>query len=402
MKTKFRFMAAKFVALAISTSAFADNPTSSGTGFAVTSDGWIMTNAHVVEKCSRIEIKGKGAAFDPRIDATNDLALVKVSVGLPLKPLTFRRTPTRLGEDIVSIGYPLADLLSDSVKITTGNVNALAGLKNDTRYIQISTPIQPGNSGGPVVDRDGFLLGVTSATFSKQAADEIGITAQNINFAIRGSVGDLFMQSQNIQSHSGDKVPAQPVMTTADLADIIAPSVFQILCYGSPVQQSSVQTQDTVTNIPRATANVPLLDASGYDAIGFDYGTLKNVSYQDCRTACETDRQCKAITYNAKHRFCFLKDNVVALIRNSDAMAAYSSAKAADVIVSDFTSYSGVDIPGGDYKRLTRTNYLECFVACVGDNACRAFAYVAKKNECWLKDTLGRPKATKGVDLGVK
>nr|WP_234887035.1 serine protease [Sinorhizobium terangae] len=62
-------------------------------------------------------------------------------------------------------------MLADSVKITTGNVNALAGLKNDTRYIQISTPIQPGNSGGPVVDRDGFLLGITSATFSKQAAD---------------------------------------------------------------------------------------------------------------------------------------------------------------------------------------------------------------------------------------
>ncbi len=101
------------------------------------------------------------------------MALIRISPPEPLTPLTFRRSPTRLGEEIVAIGFPLAELLADSVKITTGNVNALAGLRNDTRYIQISTPIQPGNSGGPIVDRDGLLVGITSATFSKQAADEI-------------------------------------------------------------------------------------------------------------------------------------------------------------------------------------------------------------------------------------
>lgn len=399
MTTILRFMTATIFAMATGTSALADTPISSGTGFAVTSDGWLMTNAHVVEKCSRIEVKGMGVASDPRIDATNDLALIKVSASTPLKPLIFRRAPTRLGEDIVAIGYPLADLLADSVKITTGNVNALAGLKNDTRYIQISTPIQPGNSGGPVVDRDGFLLGVTSATFSKQAADEIGITAQNVNFAIRASVGDLFMQSQSIPGQSGDKQPGQPVLSTADLADKVTPSVHRVLCYGTPTLQTAAVSQET--SLPN-TATGPLLDASGYDAIGFDYATVKNVSYQECRSACETDRQCKAVTYNAKHRFCFLKDNVVALIRNGDALAAYSASKARDVILSDFTSFSGVDIPGGDYKRIRQTSYLECFVACIGDNTCKAFAYVPKKKECWLKDVLARPKAAKGIELGVK
>ncbi|WP_152971308.1 S1 family peptidase, partial [Rhizobium ecuadorense] len=133
---------------------------------------------------------------DPRIDAINDLAVVKITAGELLKPLAFRKSATRLGEDIVAVGYPLAALLADSVKITTGNVNALAGIRNDTRYIQISTPIQPGNSGGPVVDRNGLLLGITSATLSKRTADEIGITAQNVNFAIRASVAELFLQSQ--------------------------------------------------------------------------------------------------------------------------------------------------------------------------------------------------------------
>jgi len=290
MKVTRRAITAGFLALTSATSAFAEEPISSGTGFAVTLDGWLMTNAHVVEGCERIEVKGRGVASDPRIDSTNDLALIKVSSDKPLTPLTFRRAPTRLGEDIVAVGYPLASLLSDSVKITTGNVNALAGPKNDTRYIQISTPIQPGNSGGPVIDRDGFLLGITSATFSKRVADEIGITAQNVNFAIRASVAELFMQSQSIPSQSGDKAAEQVALSTADLAEKISPSVHQVLCYGKP------QSEETVTSLPRPVITESLLDARGYDAIGFDYATLKDVTFQACRSACEGDGQCKAIS----------------------------------------------------------------------------------------------------------
>lgn len=401
MATLFRvFWSAFFFAVLASTS-LAESPTSSGTGFVVTADGWLLTNAHVVQACKRVEVKGRGDATDPRIDATNDLALVKINSAEPLKPLVFRHASTRLGEDILAIGFPLATLLSDSVKVTTGNVNALAGLRNDTRYIQISTPIQPGNSGGPVVDRDGFLVGITSATLAKGIADEIGITAQNVNFAIRASVAELFLQSQSITGQSGDRAGDQQTVSTADLADKITPSVFQILCYGEEQEQMSTQAPGTTTNLPAQPA-ASLIDARGYDAIGFDYRAVKDVTYSGCREICEGDSQCKAITYNTKHSVCFLKDNVVALIRNSDAVAAYASSKAADVIVSDFASYSGIDLPGGDYKRLRGSDYLQCFTACIGDNACKAFSYVPKKSECWLKDTIGRPKATKGVELGIK
>ncbi|KQV82689.1 trypsin-like peptidase domain-containing protein [Rhizobium sp. Root1220] len=380
----------------------AESPTSSGTGFAVTPDGWLMTNAHVVEGCQRIEVKGKGDASDPRVDETNDLALLKIASPEPLKPIVFRRAPTRLGEDLVAIGYPLATLLADSVKVTTGNVNALAGLRNDTRYLQISTPIQPGNSGGPVVDRAGFLMGITSATLSKQTADAIGITAQNVNFAIRASVADLFLQSQGISAQSGDVDKEQPALTTADLADKITPSVFQVLCYGKPDAEASVKPAEMPTSSPQPSITASLIDARGYDAIGFDYRAVKDVSFSECHVTCEGDGQCKAITYNTKYGVCFLKNNVVALIRNGDAVASYASSKAADVIVSDFTSYSGMDLPGGDYKRLRGSNYLQCFTACIGDNSCKAFSYVPKKSECWLKDALGKPRAAKGVELGVK
>ena len=381
----------------------AESFASSGTGFAVTTDGWLMTNAHVVQTCDRVEVKGLGPVADPRIDATNDLALIKIKSPEPLKPLVFRRGAIRLGEDIVAIGYPLAELLADSVKITTGNVNALAGLRNDTRYIQISTPIQPGNSGGPVVDRDGLLLGITSATFSKQAADEIGITAQNINFAIRASVADLFMQSQSISNEAGERTPDAPPLQTADLAEKITPSVFQILCYGKPQLEAAAARAEVQTSLPGSSRGTTvLIEARGYDAIGFDYRMAKDVTYSECQDVCEAEGQCTAITYNTKHKVCFLKNNVVALIRNADAVAAYSSAKASEVIVSDFTSYSGVDVPGGDYKRLRNSNYLECFTSCIGETQCLAFSYVPKKSECWLKNSLSRARAAKGVELGIK
>lgn len=398
-----RALCAFILACGVASSSWGDDPVSSGTGFAVTADGWLMTNAHVVHCCERVEVKGMGVAADPRVDETNDLALIRIPSGDGLTPIVFRRAPVRLGEDIVAIGYPLADILSDSVKITTGNVNALAGLRNDTRYIQISTPIQPGNSGGPVVDREGFLLGITTATFSKKTADEIGITAQNINFAIRASVADLFMQSQSLTGSSGERAPdAQPV-ATADLSEKITPSVFQILCYGKPEVQASTKVESAPASLPTpAHISTELVNARGYDAIGFDYRMLKDVSYSECNATCTDDDQCRAITYNTKHRACFLKNNIVALIRNSDAVAAYAPSMAAGVIVSDFTSYSGVDLPGGDYKRIRKSNYLECFTTCISENQCKAFSYIPKKSECWLKSSIGKPRAANGVELGLK
>ena len=231
MSFLYRVFLAAGMSVSIASNCLADEPTSSGTGFAVTQDGWLLTNAHVVKDCQRVEVKGRGDASDARIDAINDLALVKIAGSEPLKPLVFRKSPIRLGEDIVAVGFPLATLLADSVKVTTGNVNALAGIRNDTRYIQISTPIQPGNSGGPVIDRDGFLLGITTATLSKETADQLGITAQNVNFAIRASVADLFMQSQSVADQSGDRPADEQPTSTADLAGQVTPSVFQMLCY---------------------------------------------------------------------------------------------------------------------------------------------------------------------------
>lgn len=265
MSVTCRVIVAAGLSMAIASHCIADEASSSGTGFAVTPDGWILTNAHVVQDCGRIEVKGRGDAADPRIDEINDLAVVKITASEPLKPLAFRELPTRLGEDIVAVGYPLATLLADSVKITTGNVNALAGIHNDTRYIQISTPIQPGNSGGPVVDRNGYLLGIASATLSKKTADGIGITAQNVNFAVRASVAELFMQSQGLVDQAADLTENPTLLSTADLADRVSPSVFQIRCY--PKADARVAITSEAPNPirrqpPASSVNLPEDDAA--------------------------------------------------------------------------------------------------------------------------------------------
>lgn len=370
---------------------------SSGSGFSV-APGWLLTNAHVVNDCQRVEVAGSGRVTDTRVDDSNDLALLRVS-DADLPPLVFRSTAVRLGEDILAIGFPLAGLLSDSIKVTTGNVNALAGMGNDARYIQISTPIQPGNSGGPIIDRDGFLVGITAATLSKEFADKLGITNQNVNFAIRAKAAEFFLQSEGVTNLVGQRSDAQVAPSTADLAERVTSSVRQVLCYGAPEKGTDNIVENSANPGPGLAA---MVEASGYDAIGFDYATRKGVSFAGCKAACEGDSQCKAVTYNTRYDFCFLKQDVVALIRNGDAIAAYVPSKAADLVVSDFTSYSNADIPGGDYRHLTSSTYIQCFVACVGDPVCRAFAYVRRHNECWLKDQLGAAHAKKGVDLGVK
>lgn len=344
-----------------------------------------------------------GFTDPPKIDEINDLAALKVAFNKPVTPVSFRKNPVRLGEDIVAIGFPLSGLLSDSIKVTTGNVNALAGLANDTRYLQISTPIQPGNSGGPVLDQSGLLLGITTATLSKNVADNLDITAQNVNFAIRSSVAELFLQSQGVSYQSVDRPANTTPLSTADLAEKITPSVFPVLCYGKPVEAVQVPTAEAQTSIaPQQVPSPTLIEANGYDAIGFDYSTLKDVPLYTCKSACANDAQCMAYTYNQHYNFCFLKRDVVALIRNSDAASGYSSMKSSQVIFSNFTVYRDMDFPGGDYQRLSRSDYLTCLLTCMKDNVCRGFAYVRRKNECWLKSTLGNQMVVPGVELGLK
>ena len=162
-----------------------------GTGFFVTEDGYVVTNAHVVEGCDDPKVVYGGTEPVPAQvvarDAGNDLALLKVDVSSP--HVATLRAGVKIGEEIAAFGYPLQGRLSSGGNFTVGNVSSLAGFKNDSGRIQITAPIQGGNSGGPVLDQRGNVIGVVVSYLGG---------AQNANFAIKINVLTEFLDLHGV------------------------------------------------------------------------------------------------------------------------------------------------------------------------------------------------------------
>lgn len=193
-----------------------------GTGFFVTADGYIVTNAHVVDQCDAPKVVyGLAEPVPAQVlarDSVNDLALLKVD--LANAPAAILRVGVRIGEEIAAFGYPRLDKLSSGGNFTIGNVSALAGEKNNSGRIQITAPVQPGNSGGPVLDRRGNVVGVVVSGF-------LGGAMQNANFAIKTNVVAAFLDQHEIaySTKSGNRG-----LDRAELADKAQSITVLILC----------------------------------------------------------------------------------------------------------------------------------------------------------------------------
>jgi hypothetical protein len=134
----------------------------------------------------------------------------------------------RAGDAIVALGYPLAGLLATTANLTVGNVSALAGLGDDSRYLQISAPVQPGNSGGPLLDGSGHLVGIVTAKLDAAlVARFTGDIPQNVNFALKAEVARTFLDSNGIAYHSA---PSDKQLSPADVGDVARPFTLRIEC----------------------------------------------------------------------------------------------------------------------------------------------------------------------------
>lgn len=179
---------------------------SQGTGFFVSKDGYLITNEHVVESCQKIDaitVSGQRIPLRAiRVSKTDDLALLKSTGSVNLGATAAFRESAKIsqGEAIVAYGFPLGGLLASAGNVTTGNVTALAGLRDDGRHVQISAPIQPGNSGGPLVDVNGLLVGViVSKLDAIKVANVTSDIPQNVNFAIKASAVINIMDASSVK-----------------------------------------------------------------------------------------------------------------------------------------------------------------------------------------------------------
>lgn len=160
---------------------------SSGTGFFIDKNGYIVTNFHVIEKAKEIQITSNNKNYKAEIiisDEQNDLAILKIKDKsfVPLQNLNynFKSETSDVGTSVIALGFPLTTLLGEEIKVTNGIISSKSGMKGDITNYQISVPIQPGNSGGPLFDNDGNLIGITSSGINRK----LDLT-ENVNYAIK-------------------------------------------------------------------------------------------------------------------------------------------------------------------------------------------------------------------------
>ena len=179
---------------------------SSGTGFFVSTDGYLITNAHVVNSCETVKAVDDSLNSIPlrvvRVTKKDDLAVLKANTRRA-SIATFRESSSiNQGETVILYGYPLAGLLASAGNVSTGLVTALAGLGDDASQMQISAPVQPGNSGGPLVDTKGAVIGVVVAKLDAIAIAKItSDIPQNINFAIKASAVTNLLDASSVKYH---------------------------------------------------------------------------------------------------------------------------------------------------------------------------------------------------------
>lgn len=214
-----------------------NGPGGYGTGFYVSIAGHILTNAHVVRGCSAIHVVGDRIAKTPAIlkavDTTNDLALLELpnppSLARRLTPILPWRADVPLGGQVAVFGFPYFGTFTETGTFTRGDVTALAGIAGNSAHLQISAPIQPGNSGGPVSNEQGQVIGVVVGRLhALYVARNTGDLPQNVNFAIKSAEAIAFLRVHGISVPTGDS--DAPKLSGPDLAAHLKAESVLVVC----------------------------------------------------------------------------------------------------------------------------------------------------------------------------
>ena len=168
-------------------------PISSGTGFFISNDGTMITNNHVIEGCSQIVSIYENREIKSSLintDVKNDLAIIKSNIK-PQKFYSISKKDADLLENVIIAGYPLGKKISSEIKATSGTVTALAGYDNNYAEFQTDAALNSGNSGGPIINNNGEVVGVAVAKWQEEGVE-------SFNFGIKSSTLITFLNSTNI------------------------------------------------------------------------------------------------------------------------------------------------------------------------------------------------------------
>ena len=195
----------------------------SGTGFFVSRTGHIITNHHVIEGCKSVKVSFKGDEIESKtlvIDKVNDLAIVKTTIN-PSKVYSVSNKDVALLEDIIIAGYPLGKKVSSAIKTSKGSVTALAGYGDNFSEFQTDAALNKGNSGGPIINQKGNVVGVAVAAYGKKQGVE------SFNFGIKASTLKTFANSNGLKFLP----PNNRDLSNKDLGQLITDATVYIECW---------------------------------------------------------------------------------------------------------------------------------------------------------------------------
>jgi S1-C subfamily serine protease len=214
----------------------------SGSGFAVSSDGYVITNNHVIEGCQEVAVYDGGRAVPVTVityDPQNDLALLKGDF-TPKTVFALSGDQPELLQDVYVAGYPFGNEISSSIKVTKGIISSLTGIGNNFSNVQIDAALQVGNSGGPILDEMGNVIGVAVAKLdAKYMYDNFGSIPENTNFGIRSSVVRNILDSNGISSLP----PNRSEIARSELGKMITGGTYYVSCLMTLAQIEVLKTK---------------------------------------------------------------------------------------------------------------------------------------------------------------
>ena len=305
----------------------------SGTGFAL-NNGYIATNYHVVENAKSIKVQGVRGSFNTEYNATvistdkfNDLAIIKISDsrfnGFGTIPYRVKTSTSEVGEDVFVLGYPLTTTMGDEIKLTTGVISSKTGFQGDISLYQISAPIQPGNSGGPLFDGNGNLIGIVNAKHRG---------AENVSYAIKASYLNNLVESAS----SISLLPTNNSVSGMSLSNKVKSLknfVFMITCSnsstGTSAYSGNLSSSANTVNYPSVRNSTAERDKIKSVYIGRDYTAVEITSNNQ--------------SGNSYYQWCNIDRNTYIMVNGT----RYTMTKAEGIKIAPdktYFSYAGQDI----------------------------------------------------------